>query len=105
MVDTTSLAWVSFSVILFLAAVVKFLFYLHQKYQGELVDTLSRIEKIYLCVFSSLVLLYGLFPQFLLKGILAVLQGVSKSKIENIVNGIIFVTSPIRNHHGFRAVK
>ncbi len=73
-IDFQGLLWVGFATICFTAASIRFLVNIYSSYHFGIKSSFSRMEKGYFFVFSSLILLLGLLPQFLLRSILAMLQ-------------------------------
>jgi NADH-quinone oxidoreductase subunit N len=73
-IDTMILVWVSIANILFVAASMKILYQIKNRTQNWSLQPLPIVEKIYLYVFSAIIVITGLFPQVFLRGMQTILE-------------------------------
>jgi NADH-quinone oxidoreductase subunit N len=73
-IDTGILVWVGCASLIFLGAVIKFLFEIQKHTQNWSSGSLPFIERVYLYGFSTILVITGLFPQAFLRGMQTILD-------------------------------
>jgi len=73
-IDTVILVWLSLANVLFIAATMRFLYEIKNRTRDWSTQPLPVVEKVYLYVFSAILIITGLIPQMFLRGMLTILE-------------------------------